>query len=45
MTFSLAMEILLILKAFNGINSEKFKDVVIDYLEKNKLGEKKSIIN
>ena len=32
-------------ESYNGIYSEKFKDVVIDYLEKNKLGERKSIIN
>ncbi len=28
-------------ESFNGIHSEKFKDIVIDYLEKNQLGERK----
>ena len=28
-------------ESFNGIQSEKFKDVVIDYLENNKLGKRK----
>ena len=30
-------------ESFNGIYSEKFKDVVIDYLEKNKLGEENQL--